>query len=96
MVAEMKSVQSSNIDAIGYDEVASELLVRFKGKPTVYAYPGVTKETYDAVVSAPSVGAAFSALVKKVILPELVRKVEVIIEAENPPNLVEKTDGNPA
>lgn len=75
-MVEMKAVVSGNIDAVGYDEAASEMHVRFRGKPTVYVYPGVTKYTYDTVVDATSVGVAFDHCVKKVVAKELVRKVE--------------------
>lgn len=79
-MVDMKPVVSGNIVAVGYDEAAGEMHVRFKGRPTVYVYPGVTKQTHDTVVNAVSVGAEFDRCVKKVVAKKLVRKVEPTIE----------------
>jgi KTSC domain len=51
----MTDVQSSNVEAIGYDESASELFVRFKGGNT-YAFSGVPAYKYQQALAASSVG----------------------------------------
>jgi len=49
----MRSVKSSNVEAIGHDGDA--LHVRFKGGKT-YSYAGVPESTFHACCSADSVG----------------------------------------
>lgn len=51
-------VQSSNIDAVGYDPETKELQVRFKGG-ALYSYAGVPKAKYDSMLSAQSLGGVF-------------------------------------
>lgn len=68
----MLPVKSSNIAEIGYE--ANELRVQFTTSTYVYVYPGVTEETYQTILVAPSIGSAFHHLVKKVVPPSLVRK----------------------
>lgn len=51
----MHPVESSAVAAIGYDERAQELFVRFVGS-RLYAYAGVDRETYEALRRAGSVG----------------------------------------
>lgn len=52
---EMIQVQSSNVEAIGYDAGHSELYVRFTSGDT-YVYLNVDRSLYDDLLSAPSVG----------------------------------------
>jgi hypothetical protein len=55
---EMIPVGSSNIAAVGYDDESGELVVEFISGG-VYSYPGVTREVYDGLMSAPSKGRYF-------------------------------------
>jgi hypothetical protein len=55
MVA-MVSVMSSNVAAIGHDEVASVLFVRFHSGAHLYSYRGVSRSVYLAFLAAPSKG----------------------------------------
>ena len=52
-MVDMNYVDSSNIEAIGYDTDAQELHVRFLSGAT-YIYHGVPQETYDNLMAAPS------------------------------------------
>lgn len=54
---EMQPVKSSNIAAIGHE--GDELRVEFKNGNT-YRFPEVSREEFDALVSAESVGKAFN------------------------------------
>ena len=49
---EMIYVDSSNIEAIGYDEIAQELHVHFLSG-AMYAYHSVSREIYDAIMNGP-------------------------------------------
>lgn len=62
-MAEMYYVDSSNIEAIGYDQAAQELHVRFLSGDT-YVYHGVPQETYDELMAAPSKGSYLNRVVK--------------------------------
>jgi hypothetical protein len=59
----MDSVESSQIEAIGYDEESQTLAIRFKGKGdapgSVYYYANVTAEDFDAFSGADSIGSHF-------------------------------------
>ncbi|KKM06703.1 hypothetical protein LCGC14_1741290 [marine sediment metagenome] len=57
----MVSVESSNIEAVGYDEQKEELFIEFKnkGENTTYKYRGVPSKKYDSMVKADSVGRFF-------------------------------------
>lgn len=48
-------VDSTNIEAIGYDEAAEELHVRFLGGG-LYIYNGVPQSVFDDFIAAPSKG----------------------------------------
>lgn len=63
MPIDMQQVESSNIDAIGYDHDENILVIRFKSG-TSYQYDGVPHNIYLALVSATSVGKAFISLIK--------------------------------
>lgn len=59
----MTAVQSSNVQAIGYDPEARELHVTWhSGKTSVYG--GVAPGTAEAAMSAPSVGGYISRVVR--------------------------------
>lgn len=60
---EMTYVDSSNIEAIGYDDGAQELHIRFLSGET-YVYMGVPSEVYDAIMDAPSKGSFLNREVK--------------------------------
>ena len=62
---EMTFVDSSNIEAIGYDDDAQELHVRFLGGET-YVYSGVPSQVFDALMDAPSKGSYLNREVKGV------------------------------
>jgi len=62
---EMMFVDSSNIEAIGYDDDAQELHVRFLSGET-YVYHNVPREIFDAMMDAPSKGSFLNREVKNV------------------------------
>jgi hypothetical protein len=64
-VIEMKSVISSNISAIGYDEEAKELHVSFN-KSGTYIYSNVEPKIFESFISADSKGKFFLANIKPV------------------------------
>lgn len=55
----MQPVNSSSIEAVGYDEPSRTLHVRFNSG-THYSYPNVDPEEHRALVEADSIGAHFS------------------------------------
>lgn len=63
-----ESVRSSNIKTIGYDSETEQLEVEFfpdrSGRSAIWSYGGVATYEFHAVVTAESVGSAFSALKK--------------------------------
>lgn len=62
---EMLYVDSSNIEAVGYDEGAQELHVRFLTGAT-YAYYGVPRLLFDGLMAAPSKGSFLNREIKGV------------------------------
>lgn len=62
---EMIYVDSSNIEAIGYDDDAQELHVRFLSG-TSYIYHGVPRQIFDDLMQAPSKGSFLNREVKGV------------------------------
>lgn len=59
----MERVDSSSIEAIGYDPATSELHVRFHSGGT-YVYVDVPATTFDAFITAPSIGRYFVLFVR--------------------------------
>lgn len=57
-------VSSSTISAVGYDEGANALGVRFQNG-TEYHYFGVPQDVFESLRSAPSVGRFFDQNIKK-------------------------------
>ena len=55
MIESLINVQSSNVEAVGYDSGTSELYVRFRNG-SAYKYSGVPKTVYDGIFKAESVG----------------------------------------
>lgn len=62
---EMIYVDSSNIEAIGYDDGAQELHVRFLSG-TSYIYHDVPRQIFDDLMQAPSKGSFLNREVKGV------------------------------
>ena len=58
----MQAVQSSNLEAVGYDPATRTLRVKFK--TGTYEYTGVPANVYNALVNASSVGTYLSANIK--------------------------------
>ena len=52
----MQYVDSTNVEAIGYDRDAQELHVRFLKSGTTYAYYGVEEWVFDEFRQAESIG----------------------------------------
>jgi hypothetical protein len=61
---EMISVSSSNVQAIGYDEVNQVLYVRFNNN-SLYSYQGVPIAEFYGLQNAPSVGSYLNISIKK-------------------------------
>jgi hypothetical protein len=55
---ELKKIDSSNIEAFGFDQMTSTLFVQFKGGK-IYSYGGVESRVYDDFMAAPSKGSFF-------------------------------------
>lgn len=62
---EMIFVDSSNIEAIGYDEDNQELHVRFLSG-ACYIYNGVPRQIFDDLMEAPSKGSFLNRQIKVV------------------------------
>ncbi len=60
---ELKPVQSSNIDKVGYDEEKQELQIEFKGGG-LYAYDSVPQFEYQDLLDAKSIGGHFHKKIK--------------------------------
>lgn len=63
MMPEMTYVDSSNIEAIGYDDDTLELHVRFLNGG-YYIYHDVPRQTYDEFMAAPSKGSFLNREIK--------------------------------
>jgi hypothetical protein len=63
MMPEMTFVDSSNIEAIGYDIENAELHVRFI-KGGTYVIRGVPQDVYDGLMSADSKGSYYNRFIK--------------------------------
>ena len=60
---EMKVIESSNIDSIGYDPDTNQLYVRFKGN-AVYRYDNVPLNVYFDFLEAKSAGKFLGSKIK--------------------------------
>lgn len=61
----LEPVESSQVDAIGYDDATQTLAVQFKrGARAIYHYPDVTRETFEAFKAAPSISVFFGQHIK--------------------------------
>ena len=67
-ITNMKSVVSSQIDSIGYDEDTKTLAIMFKSNKKVYHYYDVPKHVFDGFFARPdvSIGSYFAANVREV------------------------------
>lgn len=64
---DMQQVDSSQIQAIGYDAETHTLAIQFKaksGEGSLYHYANVTQATFDALRTAESLGAFFGKHIK--------------------------------
>lgn len=61
---EMILVQSSNVEAIGYDPELSELHVRFLKLGSLYIYHGVPEGVFEDFLNAPSKGTFLNTYIK--------------------------------
>ena len=59
-----KSVYSSNVSEIGYDDETGEMLVTWSKSGKVSAYAGVPEDVAEACSVAPSVGSFLNSEVK--------------------------------
>jgi len=64
-MVDMIYVDSSNIEAIGYDPNAQELHVQFLSGIT-YVYYNVPENVYEEIMDAPSKGSYFNRIIKGV------------------------------
>ena len=58
VVTALTPVESSNIEAVGYDDATRSLTVKFKNG-TTFRYDDVEPEHYENMISADSVGSYF-------------------------------------
>lgn len=66
MMPEMQTVDSTNIEAIGYDPDSRELHVRFVQSGDTYAYYNVDKWVFNEFIAADSKGQYLNANIKGV------------------------------
>jgi hypothetical protein len=59
ILAEMTPVRSTLLAAAGYDIEANVLFLRFVSDSALYAYQGVERDIYDALLQCDSKGAFF-------------------------------------
>lgn len=64
-MVDMNYVDSSNIEAIGYNSDEQELYVRFLSGAT-YVYHGVPEHVYEEIMGAPSKGSYLNRVIKGV------------------------------
>lgn len=62
---DMQFVDSSNIEAIGYDAAAQELHVRFLKSGATYAYYGVEEWVFQELMRADSKGTYLNTNIKR-------------------------------
>ena len=61
---EMQFVDSSNIEALGYDTETQELHVTFLGSGGTYVYSDVAQEVFDELLQAGSKGSYLNRRIK--------------------------------
>ena len=60
---EMQMVDSSNVEAVGFDPESGDIYVRFIGGDT-YVYSGVNEATFQELLNADSVGSYRNRVIK--------------------------------
>lgn len=60
---EMQMVDSSNVEAVGYDADNGAIYVRFLGGDT-YVYSGADQGAFEELLNAESVGSYFNRVIK--------------------------------
>ncbi len=65
MTLDMKAVDSSTLDAIGYDAEKRELHVRFKQTGITYVYYDVQETVFDEFLQADSKGGYLNRVLKR-------------------------------
>lgn len=60
----IRRVESSSVDAVGYDPDSGKLYVRFVGSGRAYVYYGVPAPVYGAFMAAESKGRFVNARIK--------------------------------
>ena len=63
-----RTVSSSQIKEVAYDEPTQTLYVRFKGNKKTYSYHPVTQEEHNDMMKATSVGKYFHAHIRKLAM----------------------------
>ena len=61
---ERQEVDSSNIDAVGYDETTQTLEIEFRNR--VYQYEDVPEDVYEGLMGADSIGGFFHECIRDV------------------------------
>jgi KTSC domain len=61
---DMQWVDSSNVEALGYDSEAMDLYVQFKSGSSLYIYENVPESTFHDLMSAPSKGSYLNREIK--------------------------------
>lgn len=60
----IRQIESSSVDAVGYDPDSGKFYVRFVGSGRAYAYYGVSASVYGAFMAADSKGRFVNAHIK--------------------------------
>ena len=55
-VATLRPVESSSVEAVGYDPATAKLYIRFRGSGRAYVYADVPPAVYKALMAADSIG----------------------------------------
>ncbi|MEX2462033.1 MAG: KTSC domain-containing protein [Paenibacillaceae bacterium] len=67
---QLTPVVSSNLAAVGYDNVQNVLHIQFKGNEIVYQKHGVPLEVYELMMSADSIGSFYARNIKNQYLSQ--------------------------
>ena len=60
----IRRVDSSSVEAIGYDPATAKLYIRFHGSGRAYVYYGVPPAVYASLMAADSIGRFVNAEIK--------------------------------
>lgn len=86
-------LESSAIRRVLYDAATAVLYVEFKSSQSVYAYAGVERPLFEALMNAGSVGQYFHHQIKKQFEHEVVSQDEWSVLLRSAAHLREKTSG---